>query len=170
MHICQGWCGWSIFPKADADEAYFPRLIPMMHISLSWCGWCIFPKADADDAYFPRLMGMVHKSQVWCGWCIFPQADADDAYATDAKRMAVGMQRGCRAEINSIFFSFEFEFIATGGRLGKVPNGNLVGDDLLIKGSTLQHVGTSNHYTGISPPSHAYIPHFAPSVSPQKSL
>ena len=84
---------------------------------------------------------------------------------TDAKRMAAGMQPlQCRTEINSLFFSFEFEFIATGGRLGKVPNGNLVEDDLLIKGPTLQHVGTSNHYTGISPPPHAYIPHFAPSV------
>ena len=63
---------------------------------------------------------------------------------TDAKRMAAGMQPlQCRTEINSLFFSFEFEFIATGGRLAKVPNGNLGEDDPLIKGPSLQYGHTS---------------------------
>ena len=41
------------------------------------------------------------------------------------------------------FFSFEFEFIATGGRLAKVPNGNLREDDPLIKGPSLQYGRTA---------------------------
>ena len=41
------------------------------------------------------------------------------------------------------FFSFEFEFIATGGRLAKVPNGNLGEDDPLIKGPSLQYGHTA---------------------------
>ena len=61
---------------------------------------------------------------------------------TDAKRM--GMQPlQCRPEINSLFSPFEFEFIATGGRLAKVPNGNLVEDDPLIKGPSLQYGHTT---------------------------
>ena len=50
-----------------------------------------------------------------------------------------GVQPQSEAEINSLFFSFEFEFIATAGRLAKVPNGNLGEDDPLIKGPSLQH-------------------------------
>ena len=54
--------------------------------------------------------------------------------------------RGCSrspSQDKFTFFSFEFEFIATGGRLAKVPNGNLREDDPLIKGPSLQYGRTA---------------------------